>query len=317
MIVKPLVQPKPLRQLEVLMQRTPRDHTAFPELEASYHKRRAGYYGEQSLTYIFKRFFHNAYVLQDLRLPSLTGGYFQIDALILTPQHLFLLEVKHLKGTVHLESPHGLLTRELDGTVEQFPNPLLQLQNTSEQLKIWAKNMRLPKLKVHHIAVFTHSNCILQRPKGALLLRPDEIFWSIKHYIQNRTEDTELCQIWSDTLIQAHTPAPPAALNRLGITRSEISGGVWCSDCSKLTMRWERQRWRCTKCKHSDAKGHIAALQDFFTLSEAPFSNADIQHFLDLPRSATVRRFLYEVGCERLPKPKSHLYTHRNIAHIL
>ncbi|WP_106588003.1 nuclease-related domain-containing protein [Salsuginibacillus halophilus] len=310
--MKPLKPPAPLRQLDVLMQRLPAVHPAYPKLEASYYKRRAGYRGEQSLTFIFNRFFQSFHILQDLRLPAPTGGHFQIDAMIVAPPRLFLLEAKNFKGTIQIDSPHGLLTRRIDGATEQFPNPLLQLESTSEQLQTWAKRMGLPQLDVHHLAVFTHPDHVLQRPEGALLLRPDEISWAIKRIMKGDTPTGrarhDASRLWCKALIDAHTPMPPPPLEQWGLAREQVPGGVWCAGCKMLTARWVNRRWRCEKCDQIAAKGHVTALEDFFALSSEPFTNAEIQSFLFLPQAKAVTRFLQEAGCVRLEKPRSHLY---------
>ncbi|PSL48421.1 nuclease-like protein [Salsuginibacillus halophilus] len=311
MIIKPLKKTAPLLQLEALKHRLPADHPAYPGLMTAYHKRHAGHRGEQSLNFIFNRFFSEFRIFQDIRLPVSPDRFFQLDAILLTPHRLFLLEVKHLKGSIDIPSRYGLMTRTLPETVEQFTNPLVQLHNTSELLWVWAAERGLPELPVHHIAVFTHRDSVLWRPADCLLLRPEELWRVTKELTAADPETTgkeKALQSWQSALLASHKPAPLPKLSSWQLTLQNLRPGVRCGTCSDFTMHWLHKRWRCTRCGRIELYAHRAALEDFFNLTSDPFTNGEVRDFLQLNSRHTTRRFLQDVGCRQLTKPHSHLY---------
>lgn len=128
MIVKPRSYPINLRKLKALKIRIPRNHPKEKEIKEDFAKNSAGYKGERELDYPLSFLLGDVYsILHDLRLFS-DSYHFQIDALLLSPRFLLIIEVKNFSGTITFDSEFTQVIRSNAGKEKAFFDPILQVE---------------------------------------------------------------------------------------------------------------------------------------------------------------------------------------------
>ncbi len=135
--------PLRLQQEEALARRIHKAHPLLPKILKSIGARKAGYRGEQNIDYHLTFLPQNKYtILRDLQL---TDQYpFQMDTVLLSPQLIFVIETKNITGTLFFDKNSNQMIRTIDNVEEGFPNPLLQVQRQTHQLKNWLLQHKLP-----------------------------------------------------------------------------------------------------------------------------------------------------------------------------
>jgi hypothetical protein len=162
MIIKPRLFPVYIQKLEALTRRLSQDHPKFELIKENLSKRIAGFKGEESLDYHLKFLDEKQYnILHDVRL--FDGiHYFQMDTVILSKKCILILEVKNFVGTLHFDSNFSQLIRLHDGKKESFPDPILQVESQSVQLRRWLRHVNCAKLPVESFVVISNPRTILE-----------------------------------------------------------------------------------------------------------------------------------------------------------
>ena len=102
MIVKPFTPSSFALGLEALLARLHPSHPQFLKLEQELKRQQAGDFGEKYIMNELQTLPNDVQLLHNVILPTVLA--IQIDILIITPNGIILLEVKNIKGTVHLKN---------------------------------------------------------------------------------------------------------------------------------------------------------------------------------------------------------------------
>ncbi|UOR13855.1 nuclease-related domain-containing protein [Halobacillus amylolyticus] len=150
------------KQLASLLGRLPLAHSKRSDVQEQYSIRSAGHSGETTADH-FLQYLHSEeyHVIQDIRL--FDGiQHFQIDCLVLTPFFLLILEVKNFRGKLIFDFEHHQLFRIFEGKKETFPDPFLQVEHQSYQLKMWLDQFNFPEIPTHSFVVVTNPKTVIK-----------------------------------------------------------------------------------------------------------------------------------------------------------
>ena len=165
--------PLRLLQEEALARRLPKTHPLLPKILNSIGARKGGYRGEQDIDYHLTFLPQNKYtIFRGLRL--IDQFAFQIDTVLLSTKLIFAIETKNYSGTLYFDKDSKQMIRRMDDVEEGFPNPLLQVQRQTHQLKNWLLQHKFPPIPIESLVT-------ISQPKTILKSNQPEIFKKIFH----------------------------------------------------------------------------------------------------------------------------------------
>ena len=232
------------------------------------------------------------------------NSFFQIDALLLSPKLIILLESKNYSGTLTLEKHQ--LKQEVNNTKMIYDNPIAQVNRHKILLQYFLQKYQIPPLPIETLVVFTNSSAEVKIATGYydaekyickaanLLLKMRELE---KFYPKEQFNQKMMGKI-RKLLLSKHTPLRSDFLKTMGITKSDILPGFLCSICLNVPMKYYRNKWICPSCQQISTESCEEAIKDYFLLFHSSITNSELQEFLQLP---TRRAAAYQLELLKFP----------------
>ncbi|WP_052353836.1 nuclease-related domain-containing protein [Neobacillus jeddahensis] len=314
MFAKPLVIPINLLKAEVLEKRTPKNHPNLLELKSFIKNVRSGYNGERKIHYYLcqipaKRFC----IFHDLRLPC-GEGYFQIDALLLSPKGILMIDGKNHSGKLTIEK--NQMIQEYADKRSVYENPISQANRHNLLLTYFLQKHKILQIPIDSLAVICKSSTELVISPGYLeaekkvcrvsdLLRKIDKFY---RYHNRDLLDQKSIEKIKRLLLKNHTPQNIDLFKKFDIAKLEIITGVPCPHCSSTTMTYGRRHWLCPICHYVSKDAHLEAINDYFLLINPSFTNSEIRTFLHLPSTRTTTYLLSQLNLSFKGSTKDRRY---------
>ena len=168
MVITKREKPLQLLWLEALMRRLLKDDVEFHYYQEQYRRLAAGFAGEQKVDRIWHEFIYpnTFFVLHNLCLKNTAQHLHQIDTLFICPQFMLVVEIKNIHGRLEFDQhTHQCIRTRVDGTVEGFPNALIQTERHIRFLKNLIASYSLP---VEGAVVIANPSTIIVNPTGTL-----------------------------------------------------------------------------------------------------------------------------------------------------
>ncbi|MEH7096164.1 nuclease-related domain-containing protein [Neobacillus vireti] len=300
----PLIKPITLMQAEAAQRRLPRNHPLMDEVELKIKKLASGYRGEKTLNYFLGLLPEKSYhIFHGLRLPA-QNSFFQIDALLLSPKLIILLESKNYSGTLTLEKHQ--LKQEINNTQMIYDNPIAQVNRHKILLQYFFQKYQIPPIPIERVVVFTNSSARVKIADGYyeaekyickasnLLMKMKELE---KYYSKEQVDQKVIGKI-RRLLLSKHTPFRSDFLQTLGINKGDILPGFLCSFCLIVPMEYYRNKWICPSCQQISKESCKEAIKDYFLLVNTSITNSELREFLQLP---TKRSAAYQLELLKFP----------------
>ncbi|PLS05803.1 nuclease-related domain-containing protein [Neobacillus cucumis] len=300
----PLIKPITLQQAEAAQRRLPSNHPKMAEVEVKIRILASGYKGEKTLNYFLGLLPEkNHHIFQGLRLPA-RDSFFQMDAHLLSPRLIILLESKNYSGILTLEKHQ--LTQEINNIKMVYDNPISQVNRHKILLQYFFQKYQIPPIPIETVVVFTKSSAEVKVAQGYqeaekkickagdLLKKIEELE---KYYPKDRVDSKTVGKI-KRLLLSKHTPYRADFLGSLSINKSDILPGVCCSNCLYMPMEYKKNKWLCPVCLKISKEGSLKAINDFFLLINTSITNSELREFLQLP---TRRASSYQLELLNLP----------------
>lgn len=300
---KELEIPDQILKREALLRRLRKSHPLRPLIEEDLAIRKAGFKGEQSLSYYFSFLEDGKYVIfRGIRL-RLGHYYFQIDVLLISKFFMLIIENKHNKGKLVYNpatKTYTIINRENEE--ESFPDPIAQAQRQKLKLEKWFSEMQLPAMPIEYLVNFSNPSIILSSTGPTDIFRKlgksehliPKIFELEKKYTQEKITLKDLKKI-NKMILKHDCPLPFLILQYYSIALEEIIPGVLCPICLYTPMTRKHSIWECPKCHYESKDAHIQAIMDYLLLVEPVITNEKCRNFLGLKRH-TSRRILLSMG---------------------
>lgn len=304
MFDKNLGIPKILLQSEALEGRVPDNFLKLSDIKAKIRILRSGYNGEKVINHHIGQIPYQKYhIFHDIRLPIGTT-FFQIDAILLSPNLILMLEGKNHSGTLRFEE-NQMIQEYLD-TREIYENPISQVNRHKILLKYWLEKYHVSSIPIESFVVVTKSSTeIIIRPgyseaeekvckANDLLTKIVSLEVNFKKEYLNPTEIEKVRELF----LRNHTPQRIDILKMFGVDESDIIAGVRCPNCSFIPMNYNRKIWICPMCQFISKDAFLKAIDDYFLIKKTTITNADLRNFLLLPSS---RSTTYLLSSLKLP----------------
>ncbi|RSK54610.1 nuclease-related domain-containing protein [Bacillus canaveralius] len=317
MIVKRRTVPLKIQVGEALLRRLPEGAFSREELQGDLERRRAGYWGEQSIDHYLSFLDEKKYLIfHDLNLPR--GEYtFQIDTLLLTANLAIILEVKNIAGTLFFDQLfHQLIRTNANGKEEGFPDPITQASLQKYQLNEFLHELQVPDIPIEYAVVICNKHSILKTNPGQekifrkVFKTPHLLNWIQaleKVYPKEVLSSKELRKI-SRQLIKKNTPPRKLFLDRYLTSKDELITGVYCPFCFYIPMQRMKRHWHCPDCSTKSRDAHMLALRDYFLLIDSKISNQQFRDFAQLSSRDIASRLLISTNFPSSGTTKGRFY---------
>lgn len=315
MIKKERTKPIKLQKLEPLLNRLPKNHPARQQAAEELAKVQAGYRGELAIDY-YLNFLPESmfYILHDLRLPYKDVYRFQMDTLLISPYLFINLEVKNIQGSLYFDTDFHQLIRTLDEKETGFKDPILQAALHRKQLELWLKKNHFPPIPIISLIIISNPSSIIKAPVKTSLHNvlhaaaiPDRVSSLLQKYPDEKILNKELNKL-SRLLIKQHLPSDYDPLETFHVKREELLTGVYCPECSSLSMKRISGSWQCPNCKKISKDAHLAALREYALLFGPFISNKEFRAFLNLSSMSTAQKLLKSLNLETIGSFKNRKY---------
>ncbi|WP_079525551.1 nuclease-related domain-containing protein [Halobacillus hunanensis] len=290
-------------QLEAGLNRLPSDHPRYTEIHETFLKQSAGYFGETTLDFYLQYLPDHYQVIRDIRL--FDGiHYCQLDAIVLCPEFILILEVKNFKGELCFDLEWNQLFRTHNEQKDIFPDPFLQVEHQKRQLHRWLERVHFPPIPIHSFIVISNPHTIIS-VKGSdddHLRRKIVRAKSLLPRIEALGEQFSLSscspeQVHSLTqlLNTENLPYQTSIMDRYSLSLNDLIKGVQCEQCNSFPMQRKRGYWYCSKCAARSRNAHIKTLRDYQLLIDTSISNKNFRHFAMLPSKKAARLLLLKI----------------------
>ncbi|WP_223552716.1 nuclease-related domain-containing protein [Lysinibacillus sphaericus] len=309
MIIKPFA-PSPLTiGLQALVTRLQPTHPQYQNLQQEQKIKEAGDFGEQ---YVMKELrqtalLNDCHIFHNVILPSVLP--MQIDILIMVPNAIILLEVKNIRGTVHLKNdPRQLIRTSESGEVQVFTHPEIQLEQYIQGMKHFldTQNISIP---IFGAVVFPFNNVNIQREDSGLpILMAKELPLFLHKHIEKSKETSTMNEIKHIILSHLRDRTPFPLCQYYQIDASALRRGVHCENCGQFGMKKLKTVWHCQSCQHRCPDAHIQALMDYYMLVGETITNHGCCDFLTIESGHVAKRILQKLQLPRSGSNKNSRY---------
>ncbi|WP_158211741.1 nuclease-related domain-containing protein [Alkalihalobacterium alkalinitrilicum] len=312
MIKKPRKIPLKILKLEALLRRLPSDHPKRNQLKEDLAKNKAGYNGEKAIDYHLLLLPDDKYtILHDIRIPHNNTHYFQIDSLIITPKYLLILEVKNINGSLHFDQTFHQLIRTINEGEEAFPDPILQVQRQTSQLRMWLEKHKFPSIPICSFVVISNPSTIIKAAPNKVVIHaaslPHKINKLDKFYTQDILTLKEIKKL-SNLLTKQHQPLDQNILQHYHIPQTDIITGVYCPECFHISMIRKRGKWFCPQCLNLSRDTHIPSLKDYSFLIGKEITNQQAREFLNITSITVTKKLLLSSNLQYSGDKKGRKY---------
>ncbi|MFJ7827775.1 nuclease-related domain-containing protein [Psychrobacillus sp. NPDC096623] len=285
--------------LQMLGKRLNETHPQKEIIIAKAKAAKAGLHGERKISEVFEKYtFPFEYLLvENIGLNS--NGYFQMDAIFLTPYFLVILESKNINGKLFFKQNPAMLERETaEGKIDVFESPEIQLSRNIYLLQEWL-GKQVMTIPIHGVIVLSNPKVrVIEPPKKHSAILPQ----TIPVYLRNLPRENvyfdsgDMEKFCSQIKVgqQAYIPFPMCV--RWGINPEDLRSGVCCENCNFHGMIKRKSGWICPSCGHFDKFAHEKAIRDWFMLISDTITNKQCRTFLHLESSEIAHRLLQSMN---------------------
>ncbi|GER68495.1 hypothetical protein BpJC7_11410 [Weizmannia acidilactici] len=186
-------------------------------------------------------------VLNDLRL-SVNNTTFQIDALIITGETIYLFEVKNYEGDFYYER------ERLYKNKSEINNPLIQLKRSESLFRQLLHSLGFD-MPVTASIVFIHPEFTLyQAPLNAPFIFPTQIKRYFKHLNALTSKLNSKHKKFAERLLSLH-------MEELSFTKlpryefEQLRKGIVCATCGSFSCGVQGRMVICEECGHREIGG--------------------------------------------------------------
>jgi hypothetical protein len=256
------------------------------------------------------------YILHDIRLPF-SENFFQIDTLLITPNFIYIVEVKNIAGILFFDPPFKQLIRKNEAKEEGFLDPISQVKRQMHQFKRWLEKHNFSVPPIEHMVAVSKSSTIIKADKEYIrhvqqkVIHAEQLldkYQSFQQTYLKKVLDSKMIKKICKLILKQHQPENINILSYYQLCQDSILTGVQCPSCYTFPMKKVFSKWICQQCHGSSKDAHIQALDDYFLLLSPTISNSQCCQFLHLPPNFNPYRLLSKLQLSHNGKTKGRVY---------
>ncbi len=250
MLYKPRAKSTELLIYEILNNRM---HLSDKARNHYFHLKK-GYEGEVMFDLLTEKLRCDCLIINDLLL-QINNTTFQNDALILTPETIYLFEIKNFEGDFYFEKDKLFMKKK-----SEVNNPIIQLKRNESLLRQLLQNIGF-NIPIAASVVFINPEFTLyQAPLNIPFIFPTQLKRYLNQLDRNSLNLNQKQKILADKLISLHIEDSPY-MQRPPYEYDQLKKGITCKQCSSFCISvhgmsilcavWIQRvdcRWSNTQC---------------------------------------------------------------------
>jgi hypothetical protein len=299
MIIRKREKPLVLQKYEILHQRLPANHPARGKINYELKDATRGYEGEIIVDRHLNILANSYTLLKDVTLRA-SGQRFQMDNLILTPNRIYIIEVKNFSKAIHFDTDLNQFSSGAPNQITGYNHPITQVKAQQLKLKNWLFEHNQQIIPIHYFVAIAEPNTLINVTGDAeaisnTVLHGEQIPWKIMEYEeQHNTNQPIPHQKIGHSILNNIEEFDMDVLKKHEIRGEELLPGVRCVQCEQLMMKRVHQTWVCSSCQNQDKTAGLHSLYDYFLLVKPWITNKELKQFLGINSRHTVKRILKE-----------------------
>ena len=297
MILRKRNKPLALQKYEALQARLPANSEYHASIERQIELATRGYQGELNtdkyLTILSTRFT----ILEDVCLVS-GKQTFQIDTILITPNALYIIEVKSLRSNLTFDTNLNQFITGSGNRQSGYNHPITQAKAQKLKLQNWLFEHNQPNIPIHiFIAISEPStiiNVIGDHEKIAnTVTHSENIPWKIIEYEKQYTANQKYQHQKIGHVILKHCKDFDLdILTEQRIPPRQLIPGIRCHQCNYLGMTRVKWSWICPRCQYNDKMAAIKGIDEYLLLVKPWAINKEILNYLNIDSRYVVSRLL-------------------------
>lgn len=297
---------------ERMLIRLPVTHEKYPLIQDKVYQIKAGYSGEVEVDRILPEIGlpKEHVIMKDIRLEVLPNFYIQIDTLILTNHHIFLLEIKRYAGSIYFDEKNGkTIKTSRNQVIEKFDCAVHQVDRAAFGLQQILHKFSA-NIRVHPIIVMANANVdIVQYPQSTPVKFKKQLPKYIRGILKNHENDKpiplhDIVEHLKQSIAEKQTLP---LCERYGIDKQELKKGVLCLQCDEPMGITQGRTWTCHQGCESQENALKQAIWDWFYLFNSSITNRQLRAYLDVRRKSATH-ILHTHNLQKIGRTKNTYY---------
>lgn len=294
--------------MEALVRRIYENDAEAAVFHEEFYRLQAGLSGEMKLKnqladYPFKS---EHCILYNLECINERGFSHQIDALLITPHFVLLLEVKQISGQLfYKQAVHEFSRKTSNGLEENLRNPFDQIFRH----KLFIEEV----LRQHQLSIPVLNLVVISNYRARIDTSLEKM--PILHLSGLPAHLENLYQLYpptpispfaiQDIFLKLKQPLPA----RRQITKDRLKPGIFCTNCdSKQAMYYHHGYWHCLDCKAKSITVLLDALSDYRLLISERLSNRTFRQYTGMNCRHAAGRILQKLNLQKTGYSRSVIY---------
>lgn len=284
--------------VKTLLNRMKMNDLDAPAIEQEFYRLEAGLSGEQKLKRLLSdyHFKSPSHIFYNFECINSKGFTHQMDALLITPHFVVVMEVKQMSGTLFYKSAFHEFSRVHDNVSENFPNPFDQAYRhqlfLEHQFKVW--QISIP---VYHIVVLANHRAILDHSLSNFpIMHMSGIPRFIEKLYRQHPNSRANITFLQNQLEQLYEQLPP----RRTIERHRLRNGVLCKECDYVNeMQYRQGYFICQVCGGKSKEALYETFLQYRILVGPRITNKEFREFFNISCIHIASKLLARAGLEK------------------
>ena len=293
--------------IEVLAKRILPDDMEASAIQQEFQRLEAGFFGENRLKQALSDFYFKTdhHIFYNFECMNDNGFSHQIDAILVTPLFIVILEVKLLSGVLFYKPAQHEFYRIHNEKRENFRNPLDQVYRhqlfLEQSLRKW--QITIP---VYFAVVIANQHAILDE---SLEKFPIFHISGVPNFIENLYRNTANSNANMSLIVanlnQLYQVLPP----RRSISLDRVKKGVLCRQCDyENVMNYRYGTFTCKVCGAKSRDAIFETLYHYRVLMGDKISNRQFREFFGMPNIKICSNILSRLGFEKFGTKRGTYY---------
>lgn len=212
------------------------------EEKKTYLNSKKGYQGEQQFDeWLEKKLANDWLILNDLLLES-NNTVFQVDTMLISPETIYLFEVKNYEGDFYIEADRWYTLSKTE-----ISNPLLQLKRSESLFRRLLQDLKFNGILEAYV-IFVNPNFFLYKASLNLpMVFPTQLtrFMGKLNMKSSKIKDRQVKL--AEKLVSLHLSESP--YTRLpDYNYDQLKKGIICANCDVFMVHYSEQKVVCENC---------------------------------------------------------------------
>ncbi|MBU8878123.1 NERD domain-containing protein [Bacillus sp. FJAT-29790] len=257
MIIKPRIEPEELKIMRCLHRRmnlSVKDRNNYFNLEK-------GFEGERNFDEWLKNLSNDWIILNDLLFES-NNTLFQIDTLLISPETIYMFEVKNYEGDYYIDDDRWFT---ISGS--EIKNPLLQLKRSESLLRRLLNDLGITTPIESNLVFVNPDFYLYQTPLNIPIIFPPQILRFIKKLNLNSSKIRDNHLNFAEKIVSIHIKESPYT-RRYDYSYENLKKGITCATCYSIIDDINVDILTCNKCgsKEDVTSAVLRSTEEFILL---------------------------------------------------